>query len=144
MSTTPVLPRPSSPQSTMTARSGSASSALTGHRSAVRSNRSTVPTGLMYATKSIADAVDRSQPTLMPHRLQLPAQQRRPTVARTHRRPVFEGGEPMNPSNVNRKLAEEIEPRRYQTNASLSQPPTTGVDRPVRDYVTNVSWRVNQ
>jgi hypothetical protein len=50
----------------------------------------------------------------------------------------------MNASNVNRKLAEEIEPRRYQTNASLSQPPTTGVDRPVRDYVTNVSWRVNQ
>ena len=56
MSTTPVLPRPSSPQSTMTARSGSASSALTGHRSAVRSNRSTVPTGLMYVTKTIADA----------------------------------------------------------------------------------------
>ena len=49
----------------------------------------------------------------------------------------------MNPSNVNRKLAEEIEPRRYQTNASLSQPPTTGADRPVRDYVTNVSWRAN-
>ena len=42
------------------------------------------------------------------------------------------------PSNVNRKLAEEIEPRRYQTNASLSQPPTTGADRPVREYVTNV------
>ena len=74
MSTTPVLPRPSSPQSTMTARSGSASSALNGHRSAVRSNRSTVPTELMYATKTIADAVDRSQPTLIPHRLQLPAQ----------------------------------------------------------------------
>jgi hypothetical protein len=50
----------------------------------------------------------------------------------------------MNPSNVNRKLAEDIEPRRYQTNASLSQPPTTGANRPVRDYVTNVSWRANQ
>jgi hypothetical protein len=50
----------------------------------------------------------------------------------------------MNPSNVNRKLAEEIEPRRYQTNASLSQPPTTGADRPVREYVTNVRWRANQ
>jgi hypothetical protein len=48
------------------------------------------------------------------------------------------------PSIVNRKLAEEIEPRRYQTNASLSQPPTTGADRPVRAYVTNVSWRANQ
>jgi hypothetical protein len=48
----------------------------------------------------------------------------------------------MNPSNVNRKLAEEIEPRRYQTNASLSQPPTTGADRPVREYVTNVSLRL--
>ncbi|HWY00076.1 MAG TPA: hypothetical protein VNY55_09425 [Mycobacterium sp.] len=48
------------------------------------------------------------------------------------------------PSNVNRKLAEEIEPRRYQTNASLSQPPTTGADRPVREYVTNVHCRANQ
>ena len=35
-------------------------------------------------------------------------------------------------------------PRRYQTNASLSQPPTTGADRPVREYMTNVSWRANQ
>jgi hypothetical protein len=35
-------------------------------------------------------------------------------------------------------------PRRYQINASLSQPPTTGADRPVREYVTNVSWRANQ
>ena len=34
--------------------------------------------------------------------------------------------------------------RRYQTNASLSQAPTTGADRPVREYVTNVSWRANQ
>jgi hypothetical protein len=42
------------------------------------------------------------------------------------------------PSNVNHRLAEEIEPRRYQTNANLSQPPTTGADRPVREYVTNV------
>jgi hypothetical protein len=57
---------------------------------------------------------------------------------------VHKGGEPMNPSNVNRKLAEEIEPRRYQTNVSLSQPPTKGANRPVRGYVTNVSWRVNQ
>jgi len=39
---------------------------------------------------------------------------------------------------VNHRLAEEIEPRRYQTNANLSQPPTTGADRPVREYVTNV------
>jgi hypothetical protein len=31
-----------------------------------------------------------------------------------------------------------IEPRRYQTNANLSQRPTTGADRPVREYVTNV------
>jgi hypothetical protein len=44
------------------------------------------------------------------------------------------------PSNVNRKLG-EIEPHWYQTNVSLSQPPTTGVDRPVRGFVTNVSWR---
>ena len=35
-------------------------------------------------------------------------------------------------------------PRRYQTNASLSQPATAGADRPVREYVTNVSWRANQ
>jgi hypothetical protein len=45
------------------------------------------------------------------------------------------------PSKVNRKLAEEIEPHWYQTNVSLSQPPTTGADRPVRGFVTNVSWR---
>ena len=45
------------------------------------------------------------------------------------------------PSNVNRKLAEEIEPRWYQTNVSLSQPPTTAAGRPVRGFVTNVSWR---
>ena len=32
----------------------------------------------------------------------------------------------------------KIEPRRYQTNANLSQRPTTGADRPVREYVTNV------
>jgi hypothetical protein len=51
------------------------------------------------------------------------------------------GGEPMNPSNVNRKLAEQIEPHWYQTNVSLSQPPKTGADRPVRGFVTNVSWR---
>ena len=31
-----------------------------------------------------------------------------------------------------------IEPRRYQTNANLTQRPTTGADRPVREYVTNV------
>jgi hypothetical protein len=54
------------------------------------------------------------------------------------------GGEPMNPSDVNRKLAEEIEPRRYQTNANLSHPPTTGANRRVREFVTNVSWRANQ
>jgi hypothetical protein len=32
----------------------------------------------------------------------------------------------------------KIEPRRYQTNANLSQRPTTRADRPVREYVTNV------
>jgi hypothetical protein len=58
--------------------------------------------------------------------------------------PVHKVGESMNPSNVNRKLTEEIEPRWYQTNVSLSQPPTMGANRPVRGYVTNVSFRVNQ
>ncbi len=43
--------------------------------------------------------------------------------------------------DVNGRLVEEIEPRRYQTNASLNQPPTRAADRPVRDYATNVSWR---
>jgi hypothetical protein len=42
---------------------------------------------------------------------------------------------------MSRKLASEVEPRRYQTNASLSQPPTKASRRPVREYVTNVSWR---
>jgi hypothetical protein len=38
-----------------------------------------------------------------------------------------------------------IEPRRYQTNASLSQPPTRAADRPVREYATNVvNWRTNR
>ena len=32
----------------------------------------------------------------------------------------------------------KIEPRRYQTNANLSQHPTTGADRPVQEYVSNV------
>jgi hypothetical protein len=50
----------------------------------------------------------------------------------------------MNPHNVNRKLADKIELRWYQTNASLSQSPTTGADRPVREYVTNVSRRAAQ
>ena len=45
---------------------------------------------------------------------------------------------------VNRELAETIEPRRYQTNASLSQPPTKAPRRPVREYVTNVTWRANR
>jgi hypothetical protein len=45
------------------------------------------------------------------------------------------------PSNVNRKLAVEIEPHWYQTNVGLSQPPTRGADRPVRGFVTNVSRR---
>ena len=40
--------------------------------------------------------------------------------------------------------AETIEPRRYQTNASLSQPPTKTLDRPVREYVTNVTRRTNR
>jgi hypothetical protein len=43
--------------------------------------------------------------------------------------------------NVNHELVEAIEPRRYQTNASLNQPPTKASRRPVRDYVTNVSRR---
>ena len=54
-------------------------------------------------------------------------------------------GNPTTPAttlNVNRELAETIEPRRYQTNASLSQPPTRAADRPVRDYVTNVKHHV--
>jgi hypothetical protein len=54
------------------------------------------------------------------------------------------GRGPMNPSDVNRKLAEETEPHWYQTNVSLSQPPTTGANRAVREFVTNVSWRANQ
>ena len=58
--------------------------------------------------------------------------------------PVHKVGESMNPSNVNRKLTEAIEPRWYQTNASLNQPPTAGSGRPVREYVTNVSFRANQ
>jgi hypothetical protein len=51
-------------------------------------------------------------------------------MARTHR----------NPRIISRKLADEIEPRRYQTNVSLNQPPTRAADRPVREYVTNVNW----
>ncbi len=43
--------------------------------------------------------------------------------------------------DVNGRLAEDIEPRRYQTNASLNQPPTRAGDRPVREYATNVSRR---
>jgi len=43
--------------------------------------------------------------------------------------------------NVNRMLVGEIEPRRYQTNASLNQPPTRAADRPVREYATNVNQR---
>jgi hypothetical protein len=46
--------------------------------------------------------------------------------------------------NVNRKPAEKTEPRRYQTNASLNQPPTRAGDRPVREYATNVSSRANR
>lgn len=56
-------------------------------------------------------------------------------------------GNPATPTitlNVNRELAETIEPRRYQTNASLSQPPTKASRRPVREYVTNVTWRANR
>lgn len=45
------------------------------------------------------------------------------------------------PSSVDRKLAEAIEPHWYLTNVTLGQPPTTGADRPVRGFVTNVSWR---
>jgi hypothetical protein len=39
---------------------------------------------------------------------------------------------------------QKIEPRWYQTNVSLSQRPTTGAGRLVREHVTNVSWRANQ
>ena len=56
-------------------------------------------------------------------------------------------GNPATPTitlNVNRELAETIEPRRYQTNASLSQPPAKASQRPVREYVTNVTWRANR
>jgi hypothetical protein len=56
-------------------------------------------------------------------------------------------GNPTTPAttlNVNRELAETIEPRRYQTNASLRKPPTKASRRPVREYVTNVSWRANR
>jgi hypothetical protein len=42
---------------------------------------------------------------------------------------------------VNGRLAEASQPRRYQTNASLNQPPTRTGDRPVREYVTNVTRR---
>jgi hypothetical protein len=45
---------------------------------------------------------------------------------------------------MNRKVAEKIEPRYYQTNASLRQPPKMGAVRLVREYATNVSWRANQ
>ena len=81
------------------------------------------PYRLMYVTKTIADAVDRSQlrPDSAP-----------PSAGRTTRRPTVARTKPSN------------EPRRYQTNASLSQPATAGADRPVREYVTNVSWRANQ
>jgi hypothetical protein len=51
---------------------------------------------------------------------------------------------PTTTRNVNRKLAETIEPRRYQTNASLRLPPTKAPHRRVREYVTNVSWRTNR
>ena len=44
--------------------------------------------------------------------------------------------------DVNDRLAKEIEPRRYQTNASLNQPPTGAADRPVREYTTNVKHAV--
>jgi hypothetical protein len=37
-----------------------------------------------------------------------------------------------------------IEPRRYQTNASLNQPPTKDSYRPVREYVTNVARGSNR
>lgn len=50
----------------------------------------------------------------------------------------------MKPYNTNRRLAEKIEPRWYQTNVSLNQPPITAADRPVREYVTNVGWRADQ
>jgi hypothetical protein len=42
---------------------------------------------------------------------------------------------------MDRTLPEAMEPRRYQTNASLNQPPTRAADRPVREYTTNVSRR---
>ena len=50
----------------------------------------------------------------------------------------------MKPYNVHRRLAEKIEPHWYQTNVSLSQPPTAGANRQVREYVTNVGWRPDQ
>ncbi|MBV8178086.1 MAG: hypothetical protein JO045_04640 [Mycobacterium sp.] len=50
----------------------------------------------------------------------------------------------MNARDVNRKLAEEIEPRRYQTNVNLGQPPIKAAQRPVREYVTNVNWQARK
>jgi hypothetical protein len=43
-----------------------------------------------------------------------------------------------------RATTPSVKPRRYQTNASLSQPPTKAPERPVREYMTNVSWRANR
>jgi hypothetical protein len=40
--------------------------------------------------------------------------------------------------------AETIEPRRYQTNVNLNQAPAKDSDRPVREYVTNVTRRPNR
>jgi hypothetical protein len=40
--------------------------------------------------------------------------------------------------------APAIEARRYQTNASLNQPPTRAADRPVREYTTNITRRTNR
>jgi hypothetical protein len=50
----------------------------------------------------------------------------------------------MNARDVNRKLVESIEPRRYQTNVNLGQPPIKAAQRPVREYVTNVSWQAHK
>ena len=47
---------------------------------------------------------------------------------------------PVAVTTIDDEGGQRIEPHRYQTNANLSQRPTTGADRPVREYVTNVRW----
>jgi hypothetical protein len=50
----------------------------------------------------------------------------------------------MDARDVSRKLVVAIEPRRYQTNVNLGQPPIKAAQRPVREYVTNVTWQARK